>query len=65
MLEKAQKIVNHYNALSEQISDPEIINDHSKLATLAKEQSYLENLYQHCKSYIFKKESYIDNESLV
>ena len=65
MLEKAKKIVNQYNSLSEDISNPEIINNHTKLATLAKEQSDLENLYQKCKSYIVKKEAYIDNESLI
>jgi len=65
MLEKAKKIVSQYNNLSEDISNPEIINDHTKLATLAKEQSDLENLYQKCKSYIVKKEVYIDNESLI
>ena len=65
MLEKAQKIVDQYNKLSQQIASPEIINDHSKLAILAKEQSDLENLYNQCKNYIIKKESYIDNESLI
>ena len=65
MLEKAKKIVSQYNNLSEDISNPEIINGHTKLATLAKEQSDLENLYQKCKSYIVKKEVYIDNESLI
>ena len=65
MLDKAQKIVTQYNELSEQIANPEIINNHTKLASLAKEQSDLENLHKQCKSYIFKKESYIDNESLI
>ena len=65
MLAKAKKIVNQYNNLSEDISSPEIINDHTKLAALAKEQSDLENLYQKCKSYIVKKEVYIENESLI
>jgi|TARA_Y100000996_G_scaffold190252_1_gene148713 peptide chain release factor 1 len=65
MLEKAQKIVTQYNELSDQISNPEIINNHTKLASLAKEQSDLENLYKECKAYIFKKESFIDNESLL
>jgi len=65
MLEKAKKIVSQYNNLSEDISNPETINDHTKLAALAKEQSDLENLYQKCKSYIVKKEVYIDNEPLI
>ena len=65
MLEKAQKIVTQYNKLSDQISNPEIINNHTKLASLAKEQSDLENLYKECKAYIFKKESFKDNESLL
>ena len=65
MLEKAQKIVTQYNELSDQISNPEIINNHTKLASLAKEQSDLENLYKECKAYIFKKESFKDNESLL
>jgi len=65
MLDKAQKIVTQYNELSEQIANPEIINNHTKLASLAKEQSDLENLHKQCKSYVFKKESYIDNESLI
>ena len=51
MLEKAQKIVDQYNELSQQIASPNIINDHSKLAMLAKEQSDLENLYNQCKNY--------------
>ena len=65
MLEKAQKIVSQYNELSEKIAHPDTINDHNKLAVLAKEQSDLENLYNQCKNYIIKKESYIDNESLI
>ena len=65
MLDKAQKIVTQYNELSEQIANPEIINNHTKLASLAKEQSDLENLHKQCKSYVLKKKSYIDNESLI
>ena len=65
MLEKAQKIINQYNRLSEKISSPDIINNHSELASLAKEQSDLENLYKKCKEYFDKKTSYSDNESLI
>ena len=65
MLEKAQKIVNKYNELSEQISSPDIINNHTKLAALAKEQSDLEPLYKKCQQYIFQKEAYQDNMDLI
>ena len=36
MLGQAQKIVEQYNELSSQISNPDIINNHNKLAKLAK-----------------------------
>ena len=65
MLEKAQKIVEQYNQLSNQILSPNIINDHNKLAELAKEQSDLEHLYKKCKTYIFKKQNYEDNSFLI
>ena len=65
MLGKAQKIVEQYNELSNQISSPDIINDHNKLAKLAKEQSDLEHLYKKCKIYIVKKQNYEDNSILM
>ena len=65
MLEKAEKIVSQYNELSKKIANPDILNDHNKLAELAKEQSDLESLYNQCKNYIIKKDSYIENESLI
>ena len=65
MLGQAQKIVAQYNDLSNQISNPDIINDHNKLAKLAKEQSDLEHLYKKCKIYIVKKQNYEDNSILM
>ncbi|MAV65384.1 MAG: peptide chain release factor 1 [Candidatus Marinimicrobia bacterium] len=65
MLDKAKKIIGQYKRLSEKISNPEIINNHNRLAVLAKEQSDLENLYKKCNEYVFKKQSYDDNQSLI
>jgi len=65
MLGQAQKIVAQYNDLSNQISNPDIINDHNKLAKLAKEQSDLEHLYKKCNIYIVKKQNYEDNSILM
>ena len=65
MLEKAKKIIDKYDNLSEDISSPEIINNHTKLAQLAKEQSDLEPLYKKCKEYCQKKEEYNQNTVLI
>ena len=65
MLDKAQKIIDRYNNLSRDISSPEIINNHSKLAQLAKEQSDLESLYKKCDLYCQKKEEYSQNTILI
>ena len=65
MLEKAKKIIDKYDNLSEDISSPEIINNHTKLAQLAKEQSDLEPLYKKCKKYCQKKEEYNQNTVLI
>ena len=46
MLEKAKHIITKYNDLSKDIASPEIINNHTKLAQLAKEQSDLEPIYR-------------------
>ncbi len=65
MLEKAKKIIDKYDNLSEDISSPESINNHTKLAQLAKEQSDLEPLYKKCKEYCQKKEEYNQNTVLI
>ena len=65
MLKKAQKIVNQYKELSEQIANPDIINNHNKLAALAKEQSDLESLYQKCKEYYQNHQTYESNQTLL
>ncbi len=65
MLEKAKKIIDKYDNLSESISSPEIINNHTKLAQLAKEQSDLEPLYKKCKEYSQKKAEYNQNIILI
>ncbi len=65
MLEKAKKIIDKYDNLSEKISSPEIINNHTKLAQLAKEQSDLEPLYKKCKEYSQKKAEYNQNTMLI
>jgi len=65
MLEKSKKIIDKYDNLSKDISNPEIINNHTKLAQLAKEQSDLEPLYKKCKEYYKKKTEYDQNITLI
>ena len=65
MLEKAQQIISKYNALSEKISSPEIIKDHTKLAQIAKEQSDLKPLYEKCELYTKIKQNFQDNNLLI
>ena len=65
MVEKAKNIINQYAQLSAQIENPENIQNHTKLGLLAKEQSELESLYQHCKKYVSKKKLFKDNASLL
>ena len=65
MIEKAKNIINQYAQLSAQIESPENIQNHTKLGLLAKEQSELEILYQHCKKYVSKKKLFKDNASLL
>ena len=65
MLDKAKKIVDKYNDLSKSIADPATINDHTKLAQLAKEQSDLEPIYKKCNLYCKKKQEYNQNTILI
>ena len=65
MLDKAKQIIDKYNDLSKDIASPEIINNHTKLAQLAKEQSDLETLYKKCKEYCQKKQEYEQNTILI
>lgn len=46
MLERLQTLEDRYNKLNEMLSDPEIINDTSKLREYSKEQSGLEDIVQ-------------------
>ncbi|MBP1969858.1 peptide chain release factor 1 [Virgibacillus natechei] len=46
MLERLQTLEDRYNKLNEMLSDPEIINDTSKLREYSKEQSDLEDVVQ-------------------
>jgi peptide chain release factor 1 len=44
MLDKIAKVVDHYNAIEQQMSDPAVLTDHLKLTELAQERSELEDL---------------------
>jgi peptide chain release factor 1 len=44
MLDKIAKVVDHYNAIEQQMSDPAVLTDHLKLTELAQERSELEKL---------------------
>ena len=44
MLDKIAKVVDHYNAIEQQMSDPAVLTDHLKLTELAQERSELEEL---------------------
>ena len=65
MLEKVNKTIDEYNDLTSQVSSPEIINDHLKLADLSKQQSDLEQLYKKCKEYKNKYDAYNENLELI
>ena len=52
MIKKAQALINQYDELSKKISDPEIINNHTKLIALSKQQSEIELLYKKSIEYI-------------
>ena len=65
MLDKARKIITQYDELTSQISSPEILNDHLKLADLSKQQSALDPLYKKCKEYADKQNTYNDNLQLI
>ena len=65
MLDKARKIITQYDELTSQISSPEILNDHLKLAELSKQQSALDPLYKKCKEYADKQNTYNDNLQLI
>ena len=65
MLEKVKKTIDEYNDLTSQVSSPEILNDHLKLADLSKQQSDLEQLYKKCKEYKNKYDAYNENLELI
>jgi len=65
MLDKAKKTIALYNELTAQISSPEVLNNHLKLADLSKQQSDLESLYKKCQEYANKKDAYNDNLQLI
>ena len=65
MLDKAKKTIALYNELTAQISSPEVLNNHLKLADLSKQQSDLESLYKKCQEYVNKKDAYNDNLQLI
>jgi peptide chain release factor 1 len=44
MLDKIAKVVDHYSAIEQQMSDPAVLADHVKLTELAQERSELEEL---------------------
>lgn len=44
MLDQIAKVVDHYNAIEQQMSDPAILADHVKLTELAQERSEIEEL---------------------
>ena len=46
MIKKAQALIDQYDELSKKISDPEIINNHTQLIELSKQQSEIELLYK-------------------
>ncbi|MEC5424452.1 peptide chain release factor 1 [Virgibacillus sp. C22-A2] len=51
MLDRLQSLENRYNKLNEMLSDPEIINDTTKLRDYSKEQSGLEDVVQAYREY--------------
>ena len=65
MLEKVKKTIDEYDDLTSQVSSPEILNDHLKLADLSKQQSDLEQLYKKCKEYKNKYDAYNENLELI
>jgi peptide chain release factor 1 len=44
MLDKIAKVVDHYNAIEQQMSDPAVLADHVKLTELAQERAEMEKL---------------------
>ena len=65
MIKKAQAIIDKYNKLSKNISDPEILNNHTKLIELSKKQSEIEVLYKRCDAYIHAVNTFEDNKTLI
>ena len=65
MIEKAQALINQYDELSKKISDPEIINNHTELIALSKQQSEIEVLYKKSIEYIKAINTLEDNKLLL
>ena len=65
MIEKAQALINQYDELSKKISDPEIINNHTELIALSKQQSEIEVLYKKSTEYIKAINTLEDNKLLL
>ena len=52
MIDKIQNLINKYNSLSEQMSNPDIISDMNKYTKIAKEHKSLDNVVDKGKQYI-------------
>ena len=52
MIKKAQVLIDQYNELSKKISNPEVINNHTELIELSKQQSEIELLYKKSREYV-------------
>ncbi len=65
MKEKLETIIDKYNKLSEEISDPKIFSDQKKLASLAKEHSSLEKIVTIGKNYLNIFNQILDDKEIL
>ena len=65
MIKKAQALIDQYDELSKKISNPEIINNHTQLIELSKQQSEIELLYKKSTEYVNSIKTLEDNKLLL
>ena len=65
MINKLKEVVNRYNQITEELSNPDIISDIEKFKNLSKEHSDLTEVHHKAQDYIQKFEQLEEDEEIL
>ena len=65
MFERLNAIVDKFNELQTELTNPEIISDYNKLKTLSKESSDLESIVKKYQEYKYSESGIVDSKTLM